>query len=205
MLFKVFALLCVVAVALAADSTLKLNQVVTGTASAGAAATYSFTYDHSTARDYQFLYVLPTSADVPDVTILKNTTTTDVDVDCSVAGSSAGGQVKCAYSFQGCVKTTKPDFYTITVARPSSAANADVTFDVGVVSANASLSAVTKTKSKLTTCCGLSGASWHYVKAQSTEVLETISLTITNGSLSTCPYSCPCVHSCAPLSNLATA
>jgi hypothetical protein len=186
MLFKAFVYLCVVASAMAATQ-LNLDQPLQGTAVVGSQVDYSFSYDHSTATGYQFLYVLPNvGSETPQVSILKDgqPASAEAEFECSAAASSTSGQVKCSYSFQGCVRTSAPELYTVTV-QPPSGASAAVSFTIGAINANSALSATAPSMTKLTSCCGFSSASWHYVKAKNTQVVETVSLTVTNGSLST--------------------
>jgi hypothetical protein len=187
MLFTAFDFLCVVGTALAA-TTLNLNSQLQGSLVQGSQE-YTFSYSKKTSSKYQFVYVLPdvsTDANRPVVTIDKtNVVDVQADFQCSASASSSESQVKCAYSFQGCVKTTAPELYTITVNPPGGAANANLNFTIGSVNVAAGLSASVKALTKQTTCCGFGGASWHYVKASGAEVINSVSLTLTKGSLST--------------------
>lgn len=186
-LFTAFVFLCVVGTALAA-TTLDLNSQLKGSLVEGSQQ-YTFSYSHDTSSKYQFIYVLPevtTDADHPVVTIDKtNAIDFQANIQCSASASSSESQVKCAYSFQGCVKTTAPELYTITVKPPRLAATANLNFTIGSVNVAAGLSASVKALTKQTTCCGFGGASWHYVKASGAEVVNSVSLTLTKGSLTT--------------------
>lgn len=188
-LFTAFVFLCVVGTALAA-TTLDLNSQLQGSLVQGSQQ-YTFSYSHDTSSKYQFVYVLPdvsTDANRPVVTIDKtNMLDFQANFQCSASASSSESQVKCAYSFQGCVKTTAPELYTITVNPPGGAANANLNFTIGSVNVAAGLSASVKALTKQTTCCGFGGASWHYVKASGAEVINSVSITLTKGSLSTPP------------------
>ncbi len=202
-LFTAFVFLCVVGTALAATTTLDLNSQLQGSVVQGASQQYSFSYSQTTSSKYQFIYVLPdvtTDANRPVVTIDKtNVIDVPASVQCSASASSSESQIKCAYSFQGCVKTTAPVLYTITVNPPGGAANANLNFTIGSVNVAASLSASVKALTKQTTCCGFGGASWHYVKASGAEVINSVSLTLTNGSLSTPPLFPQHCRICQPI------
>lgn len=186
-LFTAFVFLCVVGTALAA-TTLNLNSQLKGSLVEGSQQ-YTFSYSHDTSSKYQFIYVLPevsTDADHPVVTIDKtNVLDFQANIQCSASASSSESQVKCAYSFQGCVKTTEPELYTITVKPPGVATTANLNFTIGSLNVAAGLSASVKALTKQTTCCGFGGASWHYVKASGAEVINSVSLTLTKGSLTT--------------------
>jgi hypothetical protein len=188
-LFTAFVFLCVVGSALAATQTLKLNSKLSGSLLSGE-QTYQFSYAHGTSSRYQLLYVLPQLGEGSDrlpVVKIDKTGVADFksDVSCSASASSSDSQIKCAYSFQGCVKTVEPQDYTITIRPPALTASANINYTIGAINIAAGLSAATQSLTKQVTCCGFSGASWHYVKASGAEVINSVSITLTKGSLTT--------------------
>jgi hypothetical protein len=188
-LFAAFVFLCVVGTALAATQQLKLNSQLKGDLLSGS-QTYQFSYSHDTTSRYQLLYVLPqleAGSDRLPVVKIDKTNVIDFksDVSCSASASSSDSQIKCAYSFQGCVKTAAPQNYTITVQPPALSGSANINYTIGAINIAASLSAATQSLTKQVTCCGFSGASWHYVKASGAEVINSVSITLTKGSLTT--------------------
>jgi hypothetical protein len=185
MLFKAFFFMCVVAVAMGA-TTLDLNNSLKGSLVDGQ-QDYTFSYSHTGNTDYQLIYVLPdlTAADTPQVVIQKTTGGTSASASCSASATSNDGQVRCAYAFQGCVRTPNPEDYTISVKAPALDINgkANINFTIGAISVSAALSAAVSETPTITTCCGFSGASWHYVGATPTQTVNSVSLNLQGGSL----------------------
>jgi hypothetical protein len=56
-------------------------------------------------------------------------------------------------------------------------------FTIGAVSVNALLTASASTATNLIVCCGVTGVAWHYVQAGPSDIVQSITLNVTGGSM----------------------